>query len=419
MSKDQKVAGSGGSGGAPGASAAAPKVGKATLDPDTQAPLDQVVQVPPGALAFQGGGAVVHGHSADNVLLLESPVVTFDVAVKIPDEMTDKQIDGMISVGSIQNVVTSERVGVYKRPDGSVFESRNLQKGLRDVRWNWNGDPKKDPSVYNKDVVPSVGRGAWYQTPATLSAMARTATARFMDQPAFPVPTRFEGGVLVETRGADKFLTSLAAARGDAAPTHFKQEAWEVPWAVKVDPAKVDYDLAALKATKTDDKPTAFMDFNGPMPMNGKGWIGYPTVADAKHAPPEQLLANLATMRDKDPDSFKNALQAITELNWTLTIMLTCSNSFKWWNDDEVAVTATGLVAKTTNLSITSKQNKSVTARFLELFPDPSKYAGEPITIQIVADGNTLKPRKLAIPFVAAFGDVDDAKRYQLQTTFA
>lgn len=341
-------------------------------------------------------------------LLLDSPHVHMTSTATLDESASADEVGGMISVGFVQELVSSNRVAVYKRADGSVFERRNLQKNKHDARYSDGANGKK---------VSAVGVGPWYETPGTLSALVRSTSVFMTDYPGFPVDYKEGDGTLVRTYGSDNFVTALGVQRGGPeAPVEFREsKKWSVPWATEVSDKKAKLQgTGEVKPDKTTDVPKTL---KGDLPINNPDWVGYPTVDDARRAPMTQLLDNLQAARESDPESYKNMVQAITELNWQFTVSVKCVKTFKWFAEDFATVELQGHDRKNTGFWIDNNVTHSTTFRFLELFQPARWKRGQVLTINVAADGNALPPVTLSAPFSRPTFTFIDGKHYQISVT--
>ena len=376
--------------------------------PDRNVPVGQAVKLsPPNKPGAQTATAQIKGDE----LALDSPDVRMDTVATIDNGLTDDQVGGMINVGPVQDLVHSERIGVYKRPDGSTFETRNIQDNKHDAQYRaGSGDG-------GQGVRADVGRGSWYQTPATLSAQRRSAQVYFYDKPGFGAPLKKDGAVLQETKGEDRFVTSFAAARGDDKPTHLWQAEWGVPWATKVDPAKRDYVLGTVEPTKTDKKPAAL---DGDLPINGADWIGYPTQADANAAPTSQLLNALPMARGKDPQSYQFIKIALAAKNPQVTITVRCTNTYAWVGKDKVNMQImSGSASRGEGFELNTNEQVAKTYALSDLV-NLDLYDGGDLRIAIQAEKHTFDEVKIKAPFdgAAAMKDVPKSDgRYTVGVT--
>ena len=68
-------------------------------------------------------------------------------------------------------------------------------------------------------------------------------------------------GVLTEIKGADSFVSSVAAKR-DSELIHLRQEAWSVPWTMTLDPkVQTETMTAFIAATGIGDIPTGSIKY--------------------------------------------------------------------------------------------------------------------------------------------------------------
>jgi uncharacterized protein DUF4157 len=166
-----------------------------------------------GTVQKAGTVANVHAVKDGDKVVVQTPGIsmtgTFALKPNVdPDPET-------VEVGWTQTVVSSERVGVYKK-GGKVWRKNviALPTSTRDAR--------------NGAAAP------WYEAPSTITKTQREAYPVAEDQPKLVMDAKLDGAELAETQGADRFSVSLSFGGGGKAE-HVQSFEWQAPWGVTLD----------------------------------------------------------------------------------------------------------------------------------------------------------------------------------------
>ncbi|HTJ41624.1 MAG TPA: DUF4157 domain-containing protein [Kofleriaceae bacterium] len=330
---------------------------------------------------FSKDGAVTSKPDAKGIAI-DAPDIKLVANVKIKDSITGDDLKAVeeIKVGSVQNLTSSDRTGVYKKPDGSVaVEYRGSAGAMADAQWQ-DGKSATGPKDRDKGAV-----APFYQTPDTLGPNKVTAQAKMDDKPGFQLPMQMSGGTLTEIKGQDSFVTSAAAKR-DGDLVHLQQEQWSVPWAMQIDASKTGAGkpVDATPTTATPDKN------DGDIAINSPDWFKFKTVEDAKAAPINTLLSALAVSRSKDPDNYQICLQAVQQLNWRFTVTVRCNEKYSLIMKDNVKLSCKGAQGSfDSTFELGKGDSGTATFQFGTIFDAAQWVDGNKITFVVTAEGHT------------------------------
>ena len=241
-----------------------------------------------------------------------------------------------IQLGPVQTLLSSERVGVYRqggKPDGKIVSEHHCSVGtIRDAMWK---DGESDPEPIVEDP--------WYSQFSEISNTVRKASVNLNDRPSFTIPRSLSNGILTETYGQDRFITSITAQQENQlvplVSTH-----WEIPWAMAINEQSSDLGSEIIaKSTSEDPSTTTPSTANGKIAVAAaKEWITFPTLESAMKGDINVLMQNLATLKSEDSDSWLNCVEALRQRNPKFNIVLVVKETSGWFGKDEIEFSAAG-----------------------------------------------------------------------------
>ncbi len=258
--------------------------------------VDKTPAAGPADFGFSGGVPVATGNStamangADKVKAL-APKVTIDGKVWLKD---DKTI-GSAYVGIVQNLASSDRIGVYKHggdPNGEITsESHDAQKN----KWDAVNDPKAEaagkmeaqpfPPFYAAPA--NIGDEKTESDPAPVSRLGTP-----WDQPEFSLPVQKDAGRLTQFKGKDVFKTGIGVKK-DETVWMLNGTTWSVNWDMNVDAsmngAGKAVESSAIKDLIKDGPDPTLKDWSL-KPGAGSAFEGFSTVELAMKRSPSELL---------------------------------------------------------------------------------------------------------------------------------
>ena len=262
-------------------------------------------------------------------VMIQAPPVTYQADVSLNPGVTLGTSDP-VAVGPVQTLLGSERTGIYRRggPYGEVVAEYHDTVGQRrDAQWD-------DSSGEVRASVPA----PWYSQPSLISDSSPQAHVNFLDQPSFNVPQQMGEGRLTETRGQDRFTTSVAAKRGEEL-VHLQSSHWEVPWTTTVDAANQGPGGIVTGSATTDAPPTT----DGPIAVAAvENRMRFLTVEAALGADTDTLFANLEPSRANDIPTWLNIVEALRRKNPAFSLTLEVRSTAEWFGSDEVQITLHG-----------------------------------------------------------------------------
>src|SRR5262249_2644527 len=241
-------------------------------------------------------------------------------------------------------------------------------------------DAQTDPKT--KKVAPNVV-APWYELPTPFTDGQRTGTVHFFDQPGTSFPIKLNDGVLTETRGEDRFITSIAA-KGDALPlTHLHQYEWAVPWQMQIDHSGSGSGLAATGKETKAIPPT----LDGPIAgEREETWIAFNSLADAVKLSTEVLLRYLAPAKANDPAAYATILQALKQKKPSLTISVTVVEKDNVAFRDDVLVGIGEVEFKIGSLGV--GDSGSASFDLWQIFLDPGRIdAASVVVVRVTHSG--------------------------------
>jgi hypothetical protein len=160
----------------------------------------------PGEITVAGGDPKPQGGWAmtskveNGKLYLESPEVTFDAELKVPEPPEKRKVPST-TVGFIQTVESADRKGIYTRdgtPSGTPVANKHTSvSDKRDAKTNFvmdeqgglKRDPSGEPVQWTKALPP------WYDDPSYLDEQQRATKVSTMDRTRtnFPLEMRRAG----------------------------------------------------------------------------------------------------------------------------------------------------------------------------------------------------------------------------------
>ena len=258
-------------------------------------------------------------------LYLESPEVTFDAEVEVPEPPEKRKIPST-TVGFIQTVESADRKGIYTRdgtPSGTPVANKHLSvSDKRDARTNMVLDEKGNLKIdeSGNPVQWTTALPPWYDNPSYLDEQQRKTKVSTMDRTRTNFPLNLEHlgkkGRLAETAGADKFQMAISAKPGSASATSLKSMDWETPWRSTIDPATNTVSGTGHVWVHPSDVPLS--DQKEPTGVANKDaidWVAITTVADAKALGAQQCLSLLLLARQFDGESYEAMATALREMN--------------------------------------------------------------------------------------------------------
>jgi hypothetical protein len=279
-------------------------------------------------------GRVTASTAADKVTL-SAPEVRFTSTVQLNSPVdtpfADLGVGDWIQAGPTQSVVSSERIGVYRRggtADGQVTSEEKSRIG----------SPKRDAQTdpRTKRVMPDV-HAPWYSRTSYIQTEGGSATVDYFDQPSADFPLTRGSGTITEFRGHEQFVTSVAAntQRDTATIHHLEKMEWEIDWNVAVNAAGQG-EGGGLQGRRTEKIPPTL---TGPIAVAAaETWVAFRTVDEAMTQPADVLLRYLGAARTHDPAAFATIKLALQRMNPTFTATVTVNETDNALFDDDLWV---------------------------------------------------------------------------------
>jgi hypothetical protein len=201
-----------------------------------------------------------------------------------------------------------------------------------------------------------------------LSDVRRTWDVEFRDQPDFTVPSETGGGRLTETRGQDRFTTSLAAKRGDNL-IHLISYQWSIPWNVTIN-AQGEGQGEELLGGPSEEGPSTT---TGPTPLTAtESWITFSSVDAAMAENSNTLLTYLTSAYEHDLSSWYHIIEALRRKNPRLHAEVSVDEAADPVGRDEIMVRATGNLPAPDQgpFSLGAGEAQDLTFNFNDLFRD-------------------------------------------------
>jgi len=346
-------------------------------------------------------GAVTPSKS-DGKVRLESPLISFTAEVSMVKPLTEGRID----VGPIQTLLGSSRVGVYReggKPDGAIVAEQRTDLGqMRDAA----GEIGKDGQLDQATVPP------FYSQPQTLNKDLSSVSVTFKDKPKSVFPAVVGKGKLTETRGEDRFVTSISAKK-DAALLHLKTFNWQLPWSMKLDDGIVQSDEKGNPTNKgiaiQDAKPNDAVvvnDSNIPiLAAAGATHMDFPSQDAANQCSPSELLRFLPTATGASRGFIAEALKS---KNPSFHVTLTVDEKNSSWGRDSIELRFKGQ-SQISRPRVSAGKGEKVAVIFMfnEVFGDPAAMkAGTVITIE-AQDRSLVDGKSHRVDWEMPFASID------------
>lgn len=368
---------------------------------------------------FTGGVPVTSGTvsaaDAGTSVLVTAPKVDMPFTAQLKDTATLSQGQ---NIGYIQNLVASNRVGVYRKGGDPAGELVKEQHEARKKRWDAVFDPAamaRNPPQFKKH--PGVF-APWYWPPKGISDGNRDGllvkSDQENDQPVAEFAKevsngRFGKGRLVETRGSDSFKLGLVV-KGSLGLIRLTASEWSVPWNVTLDAklsgkgqgvsTKVLADLA-----QGPDPDLSTWSFEG----EGDVFEGFATVEEAMKRTPSELIKWLVAAREHDEIAYDNICQALDAKDPYIDIGVRCEKTDAWVGRDtvNVAVRSGGREHRQfAPMALNTDETEYVQVRFSSLFGSASAItSGTTVEVDLLLGGETATSTQ-KYPFPGSSGPV-------------
>ena len=281
---------------------------------ETEASLDAAMLEVDGATIQMAGSVNARPGQDPNTADVLAPRVHFEARVQLAEGVRLGD-GGAIEVGPVQTLQSSQRIGVYRQngdPQGEILLEHHVETPtVRDAMYREEGGRREA-------IVPE----PWYSEPVRVSSVhsgrdpTRPNVVQFEDQPGFTLEMEMAGGVLTETRGQDRFVTSLAAQRGETL-VHLTNQQWEVPWALSIDRSGRGQGQPVAGGPSTES-PSAT---SGEIAVNAREeWLSFTSVEAAMGAHANTLFFHLERTRQHDRPSWQYMVEALRLKNPTLQL---------------------------------------------------------------------------------------------------
>lgn len=328
---------------------------------------------------------------------LDAPEISIDATATIDVAPGTAGWDALgvgprIDIGPTQSLLGSTRSGVYHvggDPSGAVVgEEKSAVRGpVRDA----TTDPK------SKKVAPDVV-APWYALPHAFNDADRSGTIRYFDQPGAPFPIKLNEGVLTETKGEDRFITSIAAKSDTLPLTHLHQYEWAVPWQMQIDHSGSGAGLAASGHETKAVPPT----LDGPIAAEkDETWVAFNSVADAVKQPTEILLRYLAPAKNNDPAAYATILAALKQKKSMMTITVTVEQTDNVTFNDDVVVRVGEVEQKIGSLG--NGQFGSASFDLWQIFLDPGRIDTTSVVVVKVIHSGVVSDEAARLPISYPF----------------
>jgi Domain of unknown function (DUF4157) len=253
-----------------------------------------------------------------------------------------------IQVGIIQTVVSSERVGVYRGEGASAAEGATEQRiSLRNV-----------PDAKRGSIPP------FYEAPEELTDQKRTVSIVADDEPKHQLPVSYGSGSLIAVKGSDRFMSSLAAKRGNEL-LHLKNFSWEAPWSLVLNSNQDGFGGTVNPQNDTMSSPNV----PGGLPINKVGndpsniiqAYTSPVAADAAlKADRMGFLKDLSRHKAKAPDSYELMIGALSRSSMKLGIKVVVDSTNSRFGKDKINVTASCSSAQTKLVELNDHESATI-----------------------------------------------------------
>jgi hypothetical protein len=310
----------------------------------------------PGDFGFSGGVPVGSGNATaspngtDKVRAL-APKVTIDGKAWLKEGKTI----GSAYVGIIQNLVSSDRVTVYRHGGNANGEITKESHDAQGKKW----DAVNDPEAEKKGKMDAQTFAPFYWQPSNIedtnlegtpASVTRLGTP--WDQPEFSAPVSDGGaGRLTAFRGRDVFKTGIAIKKGETVWV-LNGTDWSVNWDMNVDAsmngAGKAVESSAIKNLIKDGPDPTLKDWSL-KPGAGSAFEGFSTVELAMKRSPADLFKWIFAAKTHDPVSYKNICAALDAKAPNLTVSIGCESTDSNFHADYVSATVKkgGSVIKT------------------------------------------------------------------------
>lgn len=289
----------------------------------------------PGAFRLSGGapvpsGNVTVGAGAEDPanVLVQAGRIDFRASVALAPHRTIAPSD-QLRFGPTQTLLGSDRVGVYRHPNGQEYRSHSTQPQLRDASYS--------ERVGNDFLVTEA---PFYWRPQTLSATNPTAAITdAYDQPSAELPKHEGDATLVRVEGSDRFVTGWAVTKG-AERADLASYSWSVPWTTDVAPDFTGTGGVDTVAPSATAPPT--LDGTAVLNHDTTDFHEYRSLEAANAMDTGTLVGQLAQLRANSPTSYEFAVQALRARNPQFVATIHVVDTAEWFGADEIVVTATG-----------------------------------------------------------------------------
>ena len=266
--------------------------------------------------------------TTDDGVHVQSPMIEASASFKLKDDIKLGKENPLIYVGPIQTLMSSSRIGVYKKNGKVVAEEVQKTEEIRDASL---GGTRQNPIKPPKPFY--FGLNGY--TPGRLSENNRIIdNYKFMDRPGFALYKKFADGQLSAVKGRDVFNTSWGAKREDTVLT-FNPFTWEVDWNVDLDQSysmigkPSDLQIADARTAVIKDTEEIALD---------KGvtkYISvYHTIDAAMTQSAAKLWSDLLPSRNYDASKAVNIEEALRQKNPSFEVSITAENIVNAFSDD-------------------------------------------------------------------------------------
>jgi hypothetical protein len=302
-----------------------------------------------------------------------------------------------VDVGPIQTLLGSERVGVYRRggdPGGPIMaEDRGVVGVTRDSGWH------VDPA--SRQVVSSFP-APWYANHYGLLDAYPSHEVRWDDRPGIYLRPALAGdeATLTEVRGADRFVTSISAKRGDQL-VHLRTYQWSVPWDVRID-----------QTTATGQGRAGQVTEGGAMTMprgtdivagHDHRYIRYADHDSAMAAPALELFRALGPALAEDRAAAATIAGALRAKNPAFRFNFFIQSKSNVVGDDAIELTIAGSLERRESIRGGTGATRAVTFHLLDVFNPDSIRAGSQLRFSARATntitGSNLRRASWRLPF--------------------
>ena len=306
----------------------------------------------------------------------------------------NKSMNGTGYVGWIQNLVSTDRGGVYRGPDGELIAEVHETKRNK---WDAYKDPdKKGPK--GEDVRHESVFAPFYSIPKPISdanTKGNEVAVEMHDEPGFVQAKVYKAGdrrgTLTEIVGSDVFKLALGvlnSATGEI--TYLKGFDWSIPWAAAVSSSWQGsgggMQLTPIQAQKlaTEGPDPNLAEWS--LAAKDEVFRVFSTPEHAAKPPPSVLLRWILPARAHDQLSYNNICAALDAKNPNVDVKLTCDDTGWLQRDVLSAVLRSGssLGRAIGNIRLDKGQTTTLTASFKDLFGSAAAIsAGTSITVKI------------------------------------